>query len=123
MPGVFIGKAPRGIHVDMIRSIQDFDTRTFLSFLNCRWQTLLVKIALIVSFTADGWMYFVLLPLIIVLQPDDARRYLAMALLALSIERTLYFVLKRSIRRRRPPEAISGFKAVIVASDEFSLPS
>src|SRR5690606_15639529 len=37
--------------------------------------------------------------------------------------RTLYFVLKRSIRRRRPPEAISGFKAVIVASDEFSLPS
>lgn len=39
------------------------------------------------------------------------------------IERPVYFILKKSCRRRRPPQAIPGFKSLIVASDKFSFPS
>lgn len=107
----------------MIKRIQAFDTRTFLSLLDTPFQTPLTKLALIVSFTADGWLYFVLLPIIIVAKETDARSWLMLALMAFTAERTLYYVLKNTFRRRRPPAALENFKASIVASDEFSLPS
>ena len=49
----------------MIKQIQAFDTKTFRSLLDTPFQTRLTKLALIVSSTADGWLYFVLLPIII----------------------------------------------------------
>ena len=42
---------------------------------------------------------------------------------AFAIERPLYFILKKSCKRRRPPAAIPGFTSIITASDEFSFPS
>ena len=107
----------------MIKQIQAFDTRTFLSLLDHPFQTRLTKSALIVSSTADGWLYFVLLPIIIIAKDGDARYWLLLALMAFATERTLYYILKNTFRRRRPPAALEGFKATIVASDEFSLPS
>lgn len=114
----------------MIRYIQDFDTRAFLS-LSCPPDSSptpprrlsLARLALIVSATADGWLYFLLLPLCILFKPDAARATLMLAALAFTVERVLYFALKNTIRRKRPPAAIAGFKALIMASDEFSLPS
>lgn len=38
-------------------------------------------------------------------------------------ERLLYLVLKKGIKRNRPPNVIPGFSSVIKASDEFSFPS
>lgn len=107
----------------MIRYIQDFDTRTFLSVLNAGCHATLTKTALIVSATADGWLYFLLIPLLILLKPDQARELILLALWAFGLERTLYYSLKRTFKRRRPPAAIHGFKAAITAADEFSLPS
>jgi undecaprenyl-diphosphatase len=107
----------------MIKQIQALDTRTFLSLLDTPFHTPLTKLALIVSFTADGWLYFVLLPIIIVTKDVDTRYWLTLAVLAFAMERTIYYVLKNTFRRRRPPAALEGFKAAIVASDEFSLPS
>jgi undecaprenyl-diphosphatase len=107
----------------MIKQIQALDTRTFLSLLDTPFHTPLTKLALIVSFTADGWLYFVLLPIIIVTKDVDTRYWLTLAVLAFATERTIYYVLKNTFRRRRPPAALEGFKAAIVASDEFSLPS
>jgi undecaprenyl-diphosphatase len=107
----------------MIKQIQAFDTRTFLSLLSNPFHTPLTKFALIVSSTADGWLYFVLLPIIIVTKDAEARHWLNLAIMAFAAERALYYVLKNTFRRRRPPAALAGFKSVIVASDEFSLPS
>jgi len=107
----------------MIRQIQDFDTRTFLSVLSTPRQPHLAKTALIVSATADGWLYFLLVPLIILFKPAEARTLLSLALAAFAFERALYYFLKHTFRRRRPPAAIDGFKASITAADEFSLPS
>ena len=107
----------------MIKQIQAFDTRTFLSLLDTPFHTSLTKLALIVSLTADGWLYFVLLPIIIITKDTEARYWLMLALMAFATERTIYYVLKNTFRRRRPPAALENFKAAIVASDEFSLPS
>lgn len=107
----------------VIRYIQDIDTRTFLSLLDFRCRPNLVKTALIVSATADGWIYFLLLPLIILMKPDQARDYLLLALTALALERLVYYVLKNTIKRRRPPAALRGFRGLIKPPDEFSLPS
>jgi undecaprenyl-diphosphatase len=107
----------------MIKQIQAFDTRAFLSLLDTPFQTRLTKLALIVSSTADGWLYFVLLPILIITKDTETRYWLNLALMAFATERIIYYVLKNTFRRRRPPAAIEGFKALIVASDEFSLPS
>lgn len=107
----------------MLNTIQDFDTRAFLSLLNSPRHPALTRFALTISFTADGWLYFLLPPLILLMQPDEARPLLALALGAFACERTLYYLLKNTIRRRRPPAAIDGFTPVIVAADRFSLPS
>src|SRR5690606_292868 len=107
----------------MIRYIQDIDTRTFLSVLHSRHHDSLAKAALIVSSSADGWLYFLLVPLAILLEPEQARSLILLALLAFALERSLYYLLKLSFRRRRPPQALQGIKSVIEAADQFSLPS
>lgn len=107
----------------MIKQIQAFDTRTFLSLLSNPFHPPLTKFALIVSSTADGWLYVVLLPIIVVSKDAEAGQWLNLAIMAFSAERTLYYVLKNTCRRRRPPAALAGFQSIITASDEFSLPS
>ena len=107
----------------MIKQIQAFDTRTFLSLLDTPFHTSLTKLALIVSFTADGWLYFVLLPIIVITKDVDAGYWLNLAIMAFAMERAVYYVLKNTCKRRRPPAALENFKAAIVAADEFSLPS
>lgn len=104
-------------------SLQSLDTRTLFAVLQHPQRDLLTKVALATSFTADGWLYFLVLPAIIIIKPDETREYLHLALAAFALERALYFCFKNLIRRRRPPAAIEGFRAVIQASDRFSLPS
>ena len=43
--------------------------------------------------------------------------------LAFTIERLLYLLLKNSLRRNRPPQAIQGYTSIIKPSDQFSFPS
>jgi undecaprenyl-diphosphatase len=48
--------------------------------------------------------------------------FIAMAL-AFAVERPLYWALKNSFKRNRPPSAIPGYRSFIVPSDQFSFPS
>lgn len=107
----------------MVGYLQHIDTRSFLSLLDIPHRSTLTKIALIVSMTADGWLYTVLLPLSIFIHGDAARNFLATALTAFTIERCLYYFLKNTIKRRRPTNFIKDFQATITPADEFSLPS
>lgn len=104
-------------------SLQSLDTRTLFALLQHPQREPLTKAALVTSFTADGWLYFLLLPAIMIIKPEETRDYLHLALAAFALERTLYFSFKNLFRRRRPPAAIEGFHSVITASDRFSLPS
>jgi len=54
---------------------------------------------------------------------DDARVLAALFVWAFAVERTLYFVLKNSLKRRRPPQCVPDYKSLVLPSDKFSFPS
>lgn len=107
----------------MLQQIQSFDTRTFLALARHPHRLLLSRISLLLSASADGWFYFVLIPLAMLARPEAARHILKLALFAFAIERASYFVLKNTLRRQRPQQALAGFTACIIPADKFSLPS
>lgn len=106
-----------------VAALQSLDTRTLYATQDHPQRELLTKLALAISFTADGWLYFLVLPAIIIIKPDETREYLHLALFAFTLERVLYFCFKNLFRRRRPPAALEDFRPVIQAADRFSLPS
>jgi undecaprenyl-diphosphatase len=108
----------------MIRGV--YDTRTFLrcfAHVQHPRSASLTKSALVISATADGWLYLVLIPIIILMEPQAIRETLVLAVYAFALERSLYVVLKNTFRRRRPQQALQDVKARITPSDRFSLPS
>lgn len=110
----------------MLSMIQTFDTRTFLrcfAYVQHSGSATLPRLAFLVSSTADGWYYIVLIPIIMLLRPDTAREAMLLAIYAFALERSLYLLLKNSFRRQRPQQALQDFKARIIPSDRFSLPS
>jgi undecaprenyl-diphosphatase len=107
----------------MLKYIQTLDTRTFYTLFDPVQRPDLTRFCLILSFTADGWLYFSLLPILRLSYPGAYRHYVWLAVSAFLLERSLYLILKNGIRRRRPPHILSNVRAVITASDRFSLPS
>ena len=109
--------------MEILSRLYTIDQRALLWCSSFSRQHNLYLAARIISKTGDGYLQ-VLLPLVIwfaVGQP--ANQFLLMVVTAFCLERTLYWVLKNSLKRRRPPAAIPWFQAVITASDEFSFPS
>ncbi|NTS77226.1 phosphatase PAP2 family protein [Catenovulum sp. SM1970] len=74
----------------------------------------------LVSKTGDGHLYIALAVLLLLIA-EQGQNFLVLGLLAFAIELPLYFVLKRSLKRVRPSDAI--ISAHITPSDKFSLPS
>ncbi|MGA0934862.1 MAG: phosphatase PAP2 family protein [Pseudohongiellaceae bacterium] len=120
-----------GINSVMLKRLQTVDTRLFLSVFGQHEGSkvptpahiIRTRVARIASFTGDGWLYITLVPIILLLKPANAGSLLWTAAFGFSLERVLYFCLKSSFRRRRPPQSLQGITSLIEASDEFSLPS
>lgn len=104
----------------LLQSIHLFDLRTFDWCLRRKRRERLINIARVVSHSADGYLY---LAIAIVLGFLKQWELLTVMFVGFGIERILYFVLKKRLRRNRPPQAIPGFKSVIEPSDQFSFPS
>ncbi|GAB1259230.1 phosphatase PAP2 family protein [Aurantivibrio plasticivorans] len=83
-------------------------------------QRLLVPIAKKISFTADGYFYSFLILYSLV---SSHWGLFQLSVATLVLERIIYFFLKNSCKRNRPPQVISGFQSIITASDKFSFPS
>jgi undecaprenyl-diphosphatase len=82
----------------------------------------LVRLSRILSKTGDGLLY-ILLGAAIYAFDGLQSPLLQTLLLAFSIERPVYFVLKNSLKRHRPQQALQGFRSIITPSDQFSFPS
>lgn len=104
----------------ILQALQRFDHRSLLTMQ--RSVSVLAVRSRAVSRTADGQLY-ILTILLVAWFADSGDRFLEHALLAFSIERAVYWVLKNTLRRRRPADLLPGFRSRIVASDEFSFPS
>ncbi|QQD17180.1 phosphatase PAP2 family protein [Spongiibacter nanhainus] len=107
----------------LIQSINQFDVRMFMACVNTRFQRPLVRVARSVSKTGDGYAQLGLPTLVYLSGTHLGASYFAATALAFVIWLPLYWVLKNTCRRRRPPAAIPAFSAEIIASDEFSFPS
>lgn len=105
----------------MLAGLHNSDIRMF--FWVQQYQRLLLRSARYVSRTADGWLYVVVPLLCSGFLPVVGTGFCRNVIMAFIIERPLYYLLKKSCKRRRPPAAIPGFTSIITASDEFSFPS
>lgn len=104
----------------MLSSIQDVDRRTLL--LLQQSQSCFALHSRTISRSADGHLYALLGGLFAAVASQGAA-FLVHGLLAFAAERASYWVLKNSLRRKRPAQALPGFRSHIIASDEFSFPS
>jgi len=105
----------------ILASLQHADEILFFRLFDGKFR--LKKWAWHCSRSADGHLY-ILLPLLYwLVSPMQGGAFFILAFKAFVAERLIYTVLKKKLKRRRPPAAIPGFKSLIVPSDEFSFPS
>lgn len=107
----------------LLAQIHARDVVTFTWLMHRKQQPLLANISRVVSHSADG-LYYALPPLGLLVAGHALARHLLLCLaLGFAIERPLYKVLKNSLRRNRPAQAIADFHSVITPADQFSFPS
>lgn len=106
-----------------LQSIQRLDLRVLLWFFHARRRDLWITLARACSRTGDGWMQVALPALIWALDRTHGAAFFIATAIAFCLERPLYWLLKNTLQRPRPPEAIPSFQSVVIASDRFSFPS
>lgn len=106
--------------VTRVTAAEQLLLRWMLSRPNAR---LMGKIARWVSRLGDGPAYFATAALMYWLLIPGADLFLKILALGFAIELPLYWVLKNTIRRDRPCDAIMSLGAFIKPSDKFSFPS
>jgi len=104
----------------LLRKIQRLDISLFSWVLARPQFDLWLALAKPLSRSADGFLY----PLIALLLYWQGLPAIAAAMaVAFALERPVYWLLKNSCRRFRPPETLPGVVSAVVPSDRFSLPS
>jgi undecaprenyl-diphosphatase len=105
----------------LLHAVQSMDERLFALLFQLNTQS--KQWARWVSRSADGVLY-VILPIMYALISDTSGWiFIKICCSAFALERSLYFFLKKNLKRRRPAAAIPGFQSLIIPSDEFSFPS
>lgn len=104
-------------------SIHNLDVHLFLWLTKRKHLILWARLCRYLSHTADGYGYPVL-GLLLWLWGGTPGRLLAITLiLAFSLERPLYLLLKKGLKRNRPADALADYSSFIIPSDRFSFPS
>ncbi|MGI1679929.1 MAG: phosphatase PAP2 family protein [Cellvibrionaceae bacterium] len=104
----------------LIQNASNYDHKAFSWCQQRRHKGLLIFLARYISRTADGHAYF-LIGCCAYLQ--NQMDFLKLGMLCFLVERITYYLIKKNIKRHRPPDAIPGFNSIIQASDKFSFPS
>jgi undecaprenyl-diphosphatase len=91
--------------------------------MNRKHLSLFTRISRWVSRSGDGFLYILFAVYLYWSGVSNDKMFLLCALLAFIIERPLYFVVKNSLKRNRPQDALQNFRSVIIPSDKFSFPS
>ncbi len=109
----------------LLATIQASDHRLFVRLQG--YHGWLARYCRAISRTADGHLYVAVALLgagIDQLYPDvGLQPFVQLVCICFLLERPIYFVLKNTCRRRRPPEALPDFKSLVKAADKFSFPS
>ncbi len=109
--------------MEILGSLQKFEARLFERLFRQTERRMVIPLARAISRSGDGYLH-VLAPLLVLsLDPASARPLITLLALSLLAERSLYWLVKNSLRRPRPQESVPGFRSLITASDQFSFPS
>ncbi len=106
----------------LIYSLHKYDVFMFTYLINTRMHQYLAIFCRQLSRTADGPLYL-LLGAGLYYQYGLESSFLKTLLLAFTIERPLYFVLKNGFKRNRPAAALENYTSLVTPSDQFSFPS
>lgn len=104
----------------LLENIHQADLCAFSWLLRHRHRATIVSISRFISHSADGQLYIVA-----ALVCAYLKQWPLLSLMAICFftERVCYKISKQYFKRNRPPEAIPGFKSVVIPSDQFSFPS
>ena len=106
-----------------LNNIAQYDLRMLRWCGKSRLYPQFIRATRLLSKTGDGYLQL-LSPLIVyIIEPQLAKPFIILLLTAFAIERPLYFLLKNTLKRRRPPDIIPDFTSIVNPSDEFSFPS
>jgi len=106
----------------VIDTIKGYDVGIFLWVSERKTRHTLVRVARLVSRSADGPLYLALAMVLAYAGQEPQLSLLYCLLLGFTLERPLYLVLKNVCRRDRP-EATLKIPSFIIPSDRFSFPS
>lgn len=84
---------------------------------------LIIPVAKALSHSGDGYLHAGVMSLLWLNHASHVEQFFLTLALALLIERSLYWVLKNTLKRKRPADFLSDFSSIINASDQFSFPS
>lgn len=109
--------------MELLSALQQFDHRLFTRVFRQGERRMIRPLARALSRSGDGYLHLLVPLLLWLLGADRLASFIALLVAALACERALYWLLKNSLKRRRPHEYMPGFRSIITASDQFSFPS
>ena len=109
--------------MEILVTLQKFEIRLLAGIFRQTEKRMVIPVARAVSRSGDGYLHLLVPMLVWLIDPDGFARLLPLLVLALLVERALYWVIKNSLRRPRPQDSVYGFRSLITASDQFSFPS
>lgn len=108
----------------LLKRLEQWDHQFFCRLFDRSTSLAIFKASYWFSKTGDGPLYLILAGCLLALDVPDALAFTKLLLMAFALELPLYLLLKNSIRRARPAEALTNrIDARITPSDRFSLPS
>lgn len=108
----------------ILKRIEQWDQASFCRLFNASSSRLLYITSYWLSKSADGPLYLLLALMLLLLDISAAADFIQLVLCSYTLELPLYWLLKNSIRRARPSDALNrSVHAHIIPSDKFSLPS
>ena len=107
----------------LLNMIHDWDIMAFRVFSSGSASGTLARLAKVVSFSGDGYLYLLTPVFLLVFDFSQISKFVQIAISAFAAERLIYAVMKNGLKRRRPANIVSNYQSVIEAGDEFSFPS
>lgn len=109
--------------MEILLSLQKWERRLFHRVFRQTEKRMVIPFARAVSHSGDGYLHLLVPLLIGWLDPGSFTLLLPLLALSLAAERSIYWLVKNTLRRPRPQESVPGFRSLIHASDQFSFPS
>ena len=109
--------------MEIFAKLQQFELRLLAKLFSQTERRAVVPMARALSRSGDGYLHLLVPLLLGALDPASFLALFSLVALALGIERSVYWLVKNTLKRPRPQEALPGFRSLVVAGDQFSFPS